>query len=266
MNKAINSSGSYDFVKLASNPTIPVEMLISLASSEDIRIRYLVALHPSFPSNVELPISKNEIKSWSDVEYLFNALEESLSGDWLALLADYPSEHIQLLVAINPLTPAAALTKLSEHESEEVRGSVASNPLTPAKVLAKLSTDGSEEVRRSVASNPLTPAKVLAKLSTDGSEEVRRSVASNPLTPVKVLAKLVNEGGQEVLEKILLNTSTPASLIQRIEARLNEFKLQEQKSQLEYEKVHQSKTCEACGSVRAGSIDLENHKRIVHQA
>ena len=240
MNKAINSSGSYDFVKLASNPTIPVEMLISLASSEDIRIRYLVALHPSFPSNVELPISKNEIKSWSDVEYLFNALEESLSGDWLALLADYPSEHIQLLVAINPLTPAAALTKLSEHESEEVRGSV--------------------------ASNPLTPAKVLAKLSTDGSEEVRRSVASNPLTPVKVLAKLVNEGGQEVLEKILLNTSTPASLIQRIEARLNEFKLQEQKSQLEYEKVHQSKTCEACGSVRAGSIDLENHKRIVHQA
>ena len=240
MNKAINSSGSYDFVKLASNPTIPVEMLISLASSEDIRIRYLVALHPSFPSNVELPISKNEIKSWSDVEYLFNALEESLSGDWLALLADYPSEHIQLLVAINPLTPAAALTKLSEHESEEVRGSV--------------------------ASNPLTPAKVLAKLSTDGSEEVRRSVASNPLTPAKVLAKLVNEGGQEVLEKILLNTSTPASLIQRIEARLNEFKLQEQKSQLEYEKVHQSKTCEACGSVRAGSIDLENHKRIVHQA
>ena len=240
MNKAINSSGSYDFVKLASNPTIPVEMLISLASSEDIRIRYLVALHPSFPSNVELPISKNEIKSWSDVEYLFNALEESLSGDWLALLADYPSEHIQLLVAINPLTPAAALTKLSEHESEEVRGSV--------------------------ASNPLTPAKALAKLSTDGSEEVRRSVASNPLTPAKVLAKLVNEGGQEVLEKILLNTSTPASLIQRIEARLNEFKLQEQKSQLEYEKVHQSKTCEACGSVRAGSIDLENHKRIVHQA
>jgi hypothetical protein len=103
---------------------------------------------------------------------------------------------------------------------------VALNPNTPAEALTRLASDDVMGTRSIVASNKNTPVDVLIKLANDEDRWVRRGVGRNKNMPVDVLRRIaqdktIGQDEREELEKIIrqreaANESLLRSLIRKI--------------------------------------------------
>jgi len=119
------------------------------------------------------------------------------SPQTLALLSHDPLVDVQVAVAWNPRTPAAALGRLAEG-SVEVQAGVAQNPAAAHLLLERLARSAETVVRSAAATNPRLPLPLLRRLAHDPDPRVRRHVARNPRTPFGLLTQLARDPDPDV--------------------------------------------------------------------
>jgi hypothetical protein len=119
------------------------------------------------------------------------------SPQTLALLSHDPLVDVQVAVAWNPRTPAAALARLAEG-SIEVQAGVAQNPAAAPRLLERLAGHVETVVRSAAATNPRLPLPLLRRLAHDPDPRVRRHVARNPRTPFGLLTQLAQDADRDV--------------------------------------------------------------------
>jgi hypothetical protein len=119
------------------------------------------------------------------------------SPQTLTLLSRDPLLDVQIAVAWNPRTPAAALARLADGPIE-VQAGVAQNPAASGEVLGGLATHADTMVRSATATNPRLLLPLLLALAQDDHAVVRRHVARNPRVPYGVLVSLAQDPDPEV--------------------------------------------------------------------
>lgn len=116
--------GEHIRMQAATNPSLPMELIISLSKDSSASVQSCVA------ENISTPI-----------ELLQTFVENN--GDPF----DYDAVSIRSGVARNPSCPNSLLKQLAKDESEEVRAGVAQNINSTMDILEVLATDTSDSVR-----------------------------------------------------------------------------------------------------------------------
>lgn len=107
--------------------------------------------------------------------------KQTLSADFLAILAKDPYWHVRYTVTCNDKTTTQVLDLLSKDPYSEIRSAVAAHRNTSIQTLATLAKDNHHcNVRCSVAKNPKSTAEILAILANDPSLKVQQLVARHP--------------------------------------------------------------------------------------
>ena len=197
---------------VASNISIPAEMLTKLAHNEDLKVRIAIAFNPSTPINVLKEFTRDE----EIYVRAIIAINISAPNDLLNDLSQDKNVWVREMVARNISTPKEVLEKLAHDEDEIVREKVARNPSTPVYLLQKLLSDKAENVLEMLADNVSTPTELLKIFGIDKKISVRKHVASNPSTPGEVLKKLADDEVDKIREIVALNPSTPGEVLEKL--------------------------------------------------
>ncbi len=123
----------------------------------------------------------------NDSETRYKALDENLSPEILARLANDKEVYIRQIVASNRFTPTDSLEKLADDQNIVVRCNVTKNKSTPSKVLFKLVNDSSNIVK---ACNPKTSPYILSQLACEGDKNILYELVENPSTPTETIEKI----------------------------------------------------------------------------
>lgn len=167
--------------RLASNPSVPIEMLeaLFLIVSEHIdenksdktreMIEEAVALNPSTPESMLLRIVENPTHP-KQLQYVMKNEGEGLTEAVIRKVAEDDGWGVNV-VAKHPRLPLDFIEDYSKSKNWSVRNSIAEHPSTPVEILRELANDeelsfGFYTVRRSVESNPNTPKDVLINIQT----------------------------------------------------------------------------------------------------
>ena len=175
------SNDKYMKCSLASNPSVPIEMLeaLFLIVSEHIdenkwdttreEIEKEVALNPSTPESMLLRIVENPTHP-KQLQYVMKNEGDGLTEAVIRKVAEDDgwgkssvSKHRRL--------PLDFIEDYSKSKNYSIRMNIASHPSTPVEILRELANDeelsfGFYTVRRSVESNPNTPEDVLINIQT----------------------------------------------------------------------------------------------------
>ena len=175
------SNDKYMKCSLASNPSVPIEMLeaLFLIVSEHIdenkwdttreEIEKEVALNPSTPESMLLRIVENPTHP-KQLQYVMKNEGEGLT-DSVILKVLEDDGWGKSVVSKHPRLPLGLIERFSKDESVGVRMNIASHPSTPPEILRELANDdylnimGTYCVRQMVEKNPNTPEDVVRGLS-----------------------------------------------------------------------------------------------------
>jgi chemotaxis family two-component system response regulator Rcp1 len=158
---------------------VPV-ILLTVSRDED---EILKALDLRMNYYMGKPVTSDKLNT------LLKAIQEVHSGEH-AVRLEGEDAHVRYVMAGNPHTSPAVLTKLATERHARIRMRVAENPQTPREVLEGLANDPQSEVRLGIAENPKAPPELLERLAKDPNEDVRLSLASNPRLPQHILRSL----------------------------------------------------------------------------
>lgn len=134
---------------LASNPSIPESLILTLAKHPDEEVRWGVAYNPSSP--VATLLSLRTPGQYSTMnEYL--ARNPRLPLD--VLIAMYRGKEANKVgFAMNPNCPPELMREIAESGTDLDRTWLAANPSLPPDLIARLARDSSENVQRFLAQN-----------------------------------------------------------------------------------------------------------------
>jgi hypothetical protein len=181
LHKVPMPSGDTLDLLVAANRDTPPEILLSLASHNNVGIRLHVAHNRSSPTEA------------------------------MVLLAEDVAEDVREAVASHSSTSVEILTGLAKDKKSSVRVSVAGHPSTSPEVLSELARDRVRYVRYRAGVNRSTPTEVLTEMVRDPA--MRGAVAANPNTPVPILSKLAKDRDPNVKISLLHNKSIPAEIM-----------------------------------------------------
>jgi hypothetical protein len=153
------------------------ELLRSLGSHDDWKVRYAVARHERVPGDT---LERLGTDADFDVRGAV-AINAAAPTKLLARLERDPHPLVRSGVALNANTLPPTLERLMSDEDADVRSAVAVHPLSSSELLDRLSRDPAERVRRAVALHTRTSAATLERLSADDDAEVRSVVADHPM-------------------------------------------------------------------------------------
>jgi hypothetical protein len=171
-------------MKLASNPTTPIEILVSLSKDSNEDVRMAVAGNPNTPSEV------------------------------LAELCKDKEEDVVVKAIENKHTPMSVILLLVNHQEDDIRSAVARKPNLPKEIEEILVKDNDDGVRESLASNINTGDNILTLLSNDKDNDVIEEVAKNPKTPSSVIEKLLENEDYHIL--IAGNTNVNPTILDKL--------------------------------------------------
>lgn len=144
-------------VMLAQRPELPMEILLNMASSDDVDIRHAAL-------NAQVPLPEDRIRQLAEQ---FWQSTEPRDREYAAAC---------------PFTDASILDKLADDPKSSVRSRAASNRKTPASALIRLAHDAEMEVLLAVAGNPNTPFESLEAMARKHRREafLMSAVMHNP--------------------------------------------------------------------------------------
>ncbi len=175
---------------LASNPSIPIEMLeeLFLIVSEHIdenqwdttreEIEKAVALNPSTPESMLLRIVENPTHP-KQLQYVMKNEGDGLTEAVIRKVAEDDGWGVNV-VAKHPRLPLDFIEDYSKSKKYGVRMSIASHPSTPPEILRELANDdylnimGMYCVRKEVEKNSNTPEDVVRGLSLWTEESCKK--------------------------------------------------------------------------------------------
>ena len=175
-------------------------VLLTVSRDED---EILKALHLKMNYYLGKPVTGEKLNA------LLKAIQELHAGS-AARDLDGEDAHVRYVMAGNPHTSAAILSKLAVEKAARIRARVAENPQTPQDVLATLAKDPEAEVRLAVAENPRVPDEILEKLASDINDDVRFALASNPKLPAKILQLLAADSQPHIVASANKSLSKPS--------------------------------------------------------
>ena len=169
---------------VAASEHTPIQVLKKLALDDDLKVRTIVSLQPTFciewldcikdkfiANNHEL------ISHQSLVDYLEDYYKP-LYKNCLKLFTQNKNVDLDLRIRVikHDFTPASVVRELANDEEAEIRKAVAQNSNTSLDVLERLANDSDDSVRKAVASSSMTPKSVRQKLAKDCNPSVRQAV------------------------------------------------------------------------------------------
>ena len=184
------SNNKYMKASLASNPSIPIEMLeeLFLIVSEHIdesqwdktreEIEKAVALNPSTPESMLLRIVENPTHP-KQLQYVMKNEGDGLTEAVIRKVAEDDGWGVNV-VAKHPRLPLDFIEDYSKSKKYGVRMSIASHPSTPPEILRELANDdylnimGMYCVRKEVEKNSNTPEDVVRGLSLWTEESCKK--------------------------------------------------------------------------------------------
>ncbi len=199
-------------IEALKSDDVPSEIIESLASSEDWRLRQAVAWSPSAPESTltrlkededddikeaviterKLPIDWRFMSGWDKAERL---REESPELTILEILAQSRDSDVRRAVALHPTTPERLLSALREDNDDSVQSGIRERDLPDE--WKQLSED--EKVEK--LNERAAPEDVLNILSQSGQWLVRQAVAQNPGTGEDILKFIIeNDGDDDVVK------------------------------------------------------------------
>lgn len=134
---------------VASNPSTPLQGLLSLKSTSDDDIQANLAMNPRCPT------------------------------EWLAEFATSSEWRIRSIVAEHPLTPLECLNRLAKDPDQAVRTLAACNYSITSEIAEELSSDAWSGCRWGIARNIATSRDVLKKLLGDDDPSVAVEAQEN---------------------------------------------------------------------------------------
>ncbi|MDQ1023286.1 uncharacterized protein YneF (UPF0154 family) [Streptomyces umbrinus] len=216
--------------KLAACPSLPSDVVKSLAADPDVRVVAELALyaapdmaarlaqHPH--AEVRRAVAANEATPSAVLAALISG--EGLAPARRCLVCDRektPFVHdpecarldcdllpgascdgshestmhdMQHAALRNPATPTEAVIGFAGHPSTLLRWALAARPDLPSEVCGRLAVDGTPGVRADLAENPAIDEALIRVLAGDQGHEVRRRLAHNPHVPLDVLTDLAD--------------------------------------------------------------------------
>ncbi|MFD7284048.1 hypothetical protein ACFV80_45530 [Streptomyces sp. NPDC059862] len=228
--------------KLAACPTLPPDVMETLAADTDVRVVAEFALwttpeeaarlagHPH--AEVRRAVAANEATPPAVLEMLITG--EGLPPAQRCLVCDReqtPFVHhphcprpdcdlppgaacdgshqstvheTQHMALLNPATPIDAAVRLADHPSMLLRSALAARPNLPPPVCEQLAEDPLPAVRADLAENPAIDDALIRALAADRGHDVQRRLAHNPNVPLDVLTHLagVTRTGPALLPRI----------------------------------------------------------------
>jgi len=217
---------------VAGDPSVPPQLLVTLAEDDDEHVRRSVAWNATTPSETLARLADDQ-----DMEIRRGVgLNAGTPTDVLCRLTADTEPRVIICVARNPATLPDIIARLSAHHDANVRQSVAQNPATPPDILASLTGElGSEVPARSeshardvvepdllarlagsrlgyqriqAAMSPVASSGMLARLAADLNGTVRWWVARHGATPPQTLALLARDPDEGVRVGATLNKAT----------------------------------------------------------
>jgi len=191
-------------IEALKSDDVPSEIIESLASSEDWRLRQAVAWSPSTSKSI-----LERLKDDEDVDVRNAAtVDQKLPQDWRFLSSTELVERLRRESQILEI-----LSCLVKHSSSDVRRAVALHPDTSDELLVILEGDTDEIVQSGIRERRLPqswkvlpdderiaelnsdniPESVLVILARSGNYKVRRAVALSPATSKAILDSLLND-------------------------------------------------------------------------
>jgi hypothetical protein len=204
--EALRAAGAFGRLLLARQVALPDEVLTTLASDREPRVRAAAGRHPA------LPLAALEVLCDDDDRMVRVAVAGRAvipPGIALRLLDDARLE-VRHALAANPASPDEALFALAARAP--TLPAVAMNPRAPASLLATLAA-GDAGSRRLVAASPAAPPRLLAALAADGDRDVRKAVAENAATPLTLLAPLARDPDAAVRTAAARRPELPPALL-----------------------------------------------------
>ena len=226
---------------LAMNPSIPMDLLITLASSADFEVRIAALESERLP----LEVATN-VLAWLAHTTVYDAqkyaathratppeLLTQIAVENMALLgmtcaarrgyvkahrhdgksyddSDWQYDHGGVLIAMasNPNCPASTLEQLAHSDFVWVRIGVAKSPLTPQALLAELAVDTN-------AVHRVLPDEMLERDNNRMRQQgmLQAAVAANANCPAPVLQQLARSMHAGVRAAVAKNPSTPQSAL-----------------------------------------------------
>ncbi|MFJ3306813.1 hypothetical protein ACIPSA_27540 [Streptomyces sp. NPDC086549] len=124
----------------------------------------------------------------------------------------------QHMALLNPATPIDAAVRLAGHPSMLLRSALAARPDLPSPVCGQLAEDPLPGVRAALAGNPAIDDALIRALAADRGHDVQRRLAHNPNVPLDVLTRLagVTRIGPTLLPRIA--AASPAEIAELAES------------------------------------------------
>jgi two-component system, chemotaxis family, response regulator Rcp1 len=163
--------------------SIPVILLTVSRDEEEI----LHALDVKMNYYLGKPVTSEKLNT------LLAAMDELSGSSQAGTSLTGEDAHVRYVMAGNPHTALAILTKLAVERNPKIRARVAENPNVSRELMEALANDPNAQVRVGVSENPSVCPDILDRLARDPSEDVRLNLASNPKTPRTVLLRLCSD-------------------------------------------------------------------------
>lgn len=183
--------------QIESFKAVPV-ILLTVSRDED---EILKALHLKMNYYLGKPVTSEKLNT------LLKAIHD-LHHDNKTPGIDTEDMHVRYVMAGNPHTSLAVLSKLALEKNARIRARVAENPNTPIDVLTTLANDSDPDVRVAIAENTKAPLSLLEKLAGDDNDDVRLGLASNPKMPEPILKRLASDAQPHIVASAVKSLST----------------------------------------------------------
>jgi Leucine rich repeat variant len=193
----------------AKSPMITEPLAERLATHPHVSIRRALACSDHAPSHLLVALAERRMPA----PELCPVCDGS--GHWLAGHWSCDGTHRDALddldyaLALNPRTPAEAVSRFAAHPSIHVRWRLAIRTDLPQESYQTLSQDPIPGIRGDVAANQAIGEGLIRAMADDTTYDVRRRLAHNPAIPLDVLAGLAPSAkiGPTLLPRIAAATS-----------------------------------------------------------
>lgn len=198
---------------LATNPNLPMELLIELSKDENIYVRCGVAGNPSTPIDILIAYAKDSDcmlrrKVANNSHTPIDVLKE-LQNDEDRYVRQHAKKQIRLIcdeIILRDLIDKGLLDK-DKYINEKLSVlKMASNPDTPSEVLSYLYKQTDSSIRLMIAKNASTPIDVLVELLCDEDNKVCNAAK-------KTIKSMIDKNDSDILNHLLKTKNDNVKII-----------------------------------------------------
>jgi hypothetical protein len=196
----------------ARSPRITEPLAKRLAAHPHVSIRRALACNEHAPSHLLVALAERRLSA-PELCPVCDGSGHWLSENWSCDGTHHDAlDDLDCALALNPRTPAEAVSRFAAHPSIHVRWRLAVRTDLPQDIYRTLAQDPIPGIRGDVAANPAIDEGLIRSMADDPTYDVRRSLAYNPAIPIDVLARVATTAkiGPVLLPRIA--SATPSEI------------------------------------------------------